>query len=317
MKGFVVWFAALAALGHGSAVAEPSQLGAAAVSATLDSVGKSEAKPSSGLFKPDAAVIHQKPGSNSTETDVTRADAAGASSAPANSAGANPADVKPAVTAVAPPPPPPAPTLLFDIDLGKQRMTVTERGTVKHTWPISSGREGYRTPTGSFRPQWMAKMWYSKQYDDAPMPHSVFFNGGIAMHATQSTGLLGRPASHGCVRLSPANAETAYKLVSSHGKGMTRIRVFGTPKDNIPVASSRRPKPGDYAVRGDVTERYARSARSAPFAPQRYGYSGFAVSGGGSAPRYIYPGDTAYGYRPARPIYRQYSGRRTPSYYYD
>ncbi len=125
----------------------------------------------------------------------------------------------------------PAPTLKVSIDLTKQRMTVTENGRVKHNWSISSGRKGFRTITGNFRPTWMTKMHYSRKYDNAPMPHSIFFHGGYAIHATYATGRLGAPASHGCVRLAPGNAKTLFNLVQKHGKARTRIAVFGVATD--------------------------------------------------------------------------------------
>ena len=146
------------------------------------------------------------------------------------------------VTAIAEPPPPPKPTLLVDIDLSTQRMTVSENGAAKYTWAISSARSGYRTPTGSFKPTWMSKMWYSRQYDMAPMPHAVFFSGGVAIHATYATGMLGNPASHGCVRLAPKNAATFYSLVAKHSKDLTRIAVHGTPRANGPAMASNRRK---------------------------------------------------------------------------
>jgi hypothetical protein len=130
--------------------------------------------------------------------------------------------------AEAPPKPKPvAPTLVAHINLSSQTMTVREGDRIVHSWKISSGRSGYLTPAGSFRPTWVSRMHYSKQYDDAPMPHSVFFNGGIAVHGTYSTGMLGRPASHGCVRLAPGNAGQFYRLVGRHGLGRTRIIVHG------------------------------------------------------------------------------------------
>jgi lipoprotein-anchoring transpeptidase ErfK/SrfK len=131
---------------------------------------------------------------------------------------------------------PPKPTLLISIDLTKQKLAVTENGVRKYNWSISSGRSGYITPRGTFRPVWMSKMWYSRKYDYAPMPHAIFFHGGTAIHGTDSVYALGRPASHGCVRLAPNNAATLYRLVTKHGKPMTRITVFGTPKQ-APLAA--------------------------------------------------------------------------------
>ncbi len=150
--------------------------------------------------------------------------------------------------AVAPPTPPPI-TLVAKVDLATQRLTVVVHGKSTYTWPISSGAQGYATPGGTFKPGWMAKMWYSKQYDDAPMPHAVFFKDGAAIHATTSIHALGRPASHGCVRLSPANAETFYKLVSKHSLVQTRVHVYGTPKFAPPVMAYRAPpRPGYQSV---------------------------------------------------------------------
>jgi hypothetical protein len=141
-------------------------------------------------------------------------------------------------SAAAEPPPPPEPTLIIDINLSTQRMNVSENGASKYTWAISSAAPGYRTPTGTFKPVWMSRMWYSRQYDYSPMPHSIFFHNGVAIHATQAIRHLGRPASHGCVRLAPSNAATLYKLVGKHGKGLTKIVVHGSPKYRATVAYS-------------------------------------------------------------------------------
>jgi lipoprotein-anchoring transpeptidase ErfK/SrfK len=109
------------------------------------------------------------------------------------------------------------------IDISKQRMTVSENGNVIYSWAVSTGRSPYRTPRGTFRPIRMHKMWYSRKYDNSPMPHSIFFRGGYAIHGTNYVKSLGRPASHGCVRLAPGNAKTLYYLVKAHGPANTRI----------------------------------------------------------------------------------------------
>jgi len=142
--------------------------------------------------------------------------------------------------APSPPAPPAEPTLAIDIDLSKQVMHVSENGMSKYVWPVSSGGRGYDTPTGTFKPVWMSKMWYSRQYDYAPMPNAIFFHGGAAIHGTSATRMLGNPASHGCVRLAPGNAAPLYKLVSKHGKAATRIVVRGTPNHGAaPQVASR------------------------------------------------------------------------------
>jgi hypothetical protein len=127
--------------------------------------------------------------------------------------------------------PPPAPiTLVLKADLRAQRVTVVENGKAKYVWPISSGATGFATRTGTFRPQWTSRMHYSRQYDFAPMPHAVFFNNGAAFHGTQAVGSLGRPASHGCIRLAPGHAAQLYKLVNGHGLYQTKVIVHGGSK---------------------------------------------------------------------------------------
>jgi lipoprotein-anchoring transpeptidase ErfK/SrfK len=111
------------------------------------------------------------------------------------------------------------------INLSQQVMTVTVGGAVYARWPVSTGRDGYSTPSGSFRPYLLKRMHYSRKYDNSPMPHSVFFRGGYAIHGTQYVKRLGRRASHGCVRLHPSNAAKLYRLVLRHGFGNTRIRI--------------------------------------------------------------------------------------------
>lgn len=124
------------------------------------------------------------------------------------------------------------PTLHAHIDLTAQRMTVKSGGQTLHQWSISSGRTGHETPTGKFTPAWSAKMWHSRKYDMAPMPYSVFFNGGIATHGTNAVKRLGHPASHGCIRLTTPNARSFYQLVHRHGLKRTRIVVTGFAKQN-------------------------------------------------------------------------------------
>src|SRR5687767_10198778 len=99
------------------------------------------------------------------------------------------------------------------INISNQTMTVSEDGNVLYSWAVSTGRGSYRTPRGTFRPIRMHKMWYSQKYDNSPMPYSIFFHRGYAIHGTDYVNRLGRPASHGCVRLHPRHAKTLYNLV--------------------------------------------------------------------------------------------------------
>ena len=115
--------------------------------------------------------------------------------------------------------------LVARIDVSEQRMTVSENGKVLYTWKVSTARKGYRTPRGTYSPTRLHKLWYSRKYDMSPMPHSIFFTGGYAIHGTNYLKSLGRPASHGCVRLHPSNARTLFNLVQGHGRGNVRIVV--------------------------------------------------------------------------------------------
>ncbi|MCY6381371.1 L,D-transpeptidase [Hoeflea prorocentri] len=118
-----------------------------------------------------------------------------------------------------------AATLTARIDLSSQTMVVTHRGKVKYHWKVSTGRRGYYTPTGSYSPKWLSKHHRSRKYNNAPMPFAIFFRGGYAVHGTNEISRLGRPASHGCVRLDPRNAATLFSLVQREGFKNTRIII--------------------------------------------------------------------------------------------
>lgn len=111
------------------------------------------------------------------------------------------------------------------INLSSQQMTVYVDGRPRYDWDVSTARKGYRTPVGTYRPTRMHKMWHSRKYDMAPMPNSVFFHGGYAIHGTPHVRALGRPASHGCIRLAPANARTLYQLISQRGMKNARVVI--------------------------------------------------------------------------------------------
>jgi lipoprotein-anchoring transpeptidase ErfK/SrfK len=117
--------------------------------------------------------------------------------------------------------------VVVTINKATQRMTVAIDGEARYSWPVSTGTKGYATPTGSFRPFRLEKEHYSREWDDAPMPHSFFTAAGHAIHGTSAVRRLGSPASHGCVRLAPANAAKLFDLVQSEGLGSTKIVVTG------------------------------------------------------------------------------------------
>ena len=110
------------------------------------------------------------------------------------------------------------------VDVSEQKMYV-ETPTDYFEWDVSTGRKGYSTPRGIYQPTRLAKMHYSRKYDNAPMPHSIFFHGGYAIHATEAVNKLGRPASHGCIRLHPRNARWLFKLVKDYGADNTTIYI--------------------------------------------------------------------------------------------
>lgn len=113
----------------------------------------------------------------------------------------------------------------MQIDRSTQSMEVTVDGFPRYNWQVSTGRPGLTTPAGTFHAQRLAVTWFSSKYDNSPMPHSIFFRGGIAIHGTYETAYLGRAVSHGCVRLMPENATVLFGLVQQEGMGATTIVV--------------------------------------------------------------------------------------------
>lgn len=115
--------------------------------------------------------------------------------------------------------------VVAQIDLSSQRMHVYVNGKPTYRWKVSTARPGYRTPTGTYKPYNLVRFHRSTIYNGSPMPHSIFFKGGYAIHGSYETKHLGRPASHGCIRLHPSNAARLYALVQRHGKSNTTIRI--------------------------------------------------------------------------------------------
>src|SRR5215470_11840745 len=129
-------------------------------------------------------------------------------------------------------------TIHVTIDKSRQKMTVALDGVTKYEWPVSTGKAGYSTPSGTYTTTSMNEIWYSKEWDNAPMPHSVFFRkDGYAIHGSLEVRNLGRPASHGCVRISPENAATFFALVKKVGLKNTEVVLTGvTPGGEYKVA---------------------------------------------------------------------------------
>jgi hypothetical protein len=127
----------------------------------------------------------------------------------------------------------------IDINKDTQTMTVAVDGVTKYRWPVSSGLPAYETPSGAFKAFRLEEDHYSKEWDDAPMPHSIFFTKkGHAIHGTDAAGRLGNPASHGCVRLSRANAAVLFALVKQEGLSNTTVNLSGSAQ----VALARGPQ---------------------------------------------------------------------------
>jgi lipoprotein-anchoring transpeptidase ErfK/SrfK len=180
------------------------------------------------------------------------------------------------------------------IDKNAQMMTVEVDGVERYHWPVSTGIPSHETPNGSFRTFRMEEDHFSKEFDDAPMPHSIFFTKiGHAIHGTDSEGRLGTPASHGCVRLSRANATRLYALVEQQGVLNTTVTLTGSSQ----IALARNPRPPRSATalaRGEQPEQYAPKYNSVgepivltpqQFAPRQNAPQAQADDG------YIYPAD--------------------------
>jgi len=117
--------------------------------------------------------------------------------------------------------------IFIAINKSAQSMSVVVDGRERYRWPVSTGRDG-GPPSGAYRPERMERTWYSRKYDWSPMPHAIFFYHGYAIHGTGYVSRLGRPASHGCVRLHPAHAAILFRLVQNYGNSRTRIEVADT-----------------------------------------------------------------------------------------
>jgi hypothetical protein len=164
---------------------------------------------------------------------------------------------------------PAAHSILINIDKSTQQMTVFVDDVQKYDWPVSTGKRGYSTPSGTFTAMSMNDIWYSKEWDNAPMPHAIFFmKDGHAIHGSYEVKHLGQPASHGCVRIDPQNATLLYDLVKESGLENTQVVLSGeTPGGEGKVASSAKSRarygqaaprsfrPGYYAEFDDFPSR--------------------------------------------------------------
>jgi hypothetical protein len=180
--------------------------------------------------------------------------------------------------------------IAVNIDKTTQTMTVAVDGAQRYVWPVSTGRPGYDTPNGTFRPNRMDADHLSQEWDNAPMPHAIFFDmKGHAIHGFFDVKHLGSPVSHGCVRISPEHATTLFHLVSTEGMKATTVVVSGrTPAGRMPEVARRQTAPEDTG---------ARPMQIAPDYPQQapgdYAYSqqgGYADAQRGYAQAAVPPG---------------------------
>jgi|SRR6185369_13190372 len=192
--------------------------------------------------------------------------------------------------------------ILIKIDKSTQTMTVSRDGETLYRWPVSTGRPSFATPSGNYTAFRMEAEHFSKEWDDAPMPHSIFFTqSGIAVHGTYETKNLGVPVSHGCVRLSRANAATLFNLVKQDGLLTTKVVLTGS--EQVALAARAAQKKQLAAANDDTTGTVARTRVPAPVAMPSTPVAAPGTDGYGG--RYSYR-DEAY----APPVYGNRYGTR-------
>jgi hypothetical protein len=145
--------------------------------------------------------------------------------------------------------------ILIEVDKSAQVMTVSQDGARLYTWPVSTGMRGHDTPGGAFTPFRMEKDHFSREWDDAPMPHSIFFTKqGHAIHGTEHVRNIGRPASHGCVRLERENARVLFGMVQQEGMANVRVVLFGgAPGGRSPEVARGVPRYDQSGYDSDMT----------------------------------------------------------------
>jgi L,D-transpeptidase catalytic domain len=222
--------------------------------------------------------------------------------------------------------------IAITIDKNEQLMTVAVDGVERYRWPVSTGNPSHETPNGSFRTFRMEEDHFSKEFDDAPMPHSIFFTKvGHAIHGTESEGHLGSPVSHGCVRLSRANATTLYGLVEKDGVLNTTVTLTGSsqialarhPRTRANTAVAAREPGAQYAPQyggpGDPIVLTPRQPAAGQYAQQRPddGYI-YPADGSPDAARYPAPRSNRRLYNAQaypQPQYQYYENRGAPQVY--
>lgn len=210
--------------------------------------------------------------------------------------------------------------LLVNIDKSTQQMTVSVDGVPRYVWPVSSGARGYDTPSGEFKPFRMDKDHFSREWDDAPMPYSIFFTmKGNAIHGTFETKNLGKAVSHGCVRLSRDHAATLWSLVKEQKMANTKVVIDGEIPGGTGTAVARRQPSYQRDYRSDDGYYYgndqtASAMQAAPAGTGRYGPTYYDQYG---RPYYYWNGRSYY-YQRSQPGYEtrtQTNGQGGGTYY--
>jgi len=139
--------------------------------------------------------------------------------------------------------------VFINVDKTQQKMRIEVDGQPRYEFTVSTGRAGYGTPNGTYHPQRLERTWFSKEYYNSPMPYSIFFNRGFAIHGSYEISQLGGPASHGCIRLHPSNAAKLFSLVQQQGADNTTIVVSGSNPPRYREIQEAQAKPRQrYAV---------------------------------------------------------------------
>ncbi|HEU0113713.1 MAG TPA: L,D-transpeptidase [Thermomicrobiales bacterium] len=131
--------------------------------------------------------------------------------------------------------------IVITVDKTAQRLSVAVNGAARYQWPVSTARWGYRTPNGTYRPQRLERKWFSREFDNSPMPYSIFFHNGYAIHGSYEISHLGRPASHGCIRLHPEQAAILFKLVKANVRDTQIVITGDRPARGSPAVASDLP----------------------------------------------------------------------------
>jgi hypothetical protein len=167
--------------------------------------------------------------------------------------------------------------IVIAIDKSTQQMAVSVDGVPRYAWPVSTGRPGYDTPNGSFKPNRMDADHLSQEWDNAPMPHAIFFDlKGHAVHGFFDVKHLGLAVSHGCVRLSPDHATTLFELVKTEGMAKTSVVISGRTPGGSGGAVARSRLPMNETVYSDPQtpqppQQIAPGYGQRPSAQQTYG----------------------------------------------